>query len=233
MAFTYEYSHLRVAVDFVVFGVDLSDPDPELLVLLVRADAPFEGYLALPGGFVRIDEDLDAAAKRELREETGIGRQFYMEQLRTFGALDRDPCERVITVAYLVLVNIAHYKVRAGSDAAAADWHSARPVASVLAFDHAEILKVATERLEAKVRYAPIGFDLLPKKFSLGELQRLYEVILDRPLDKRNFRRRIGEMGILTPAGERSTAGRSAQLYSFYKAAYDRAVQRGFHFEVQ
>lgn len=233
MSFTYEFPHPAVTVDFVIFGVDLSDPNPDLRVLLVqRADEPFKGYFALPGGFVNIDEDLDDAAKRMLRETTGIGPRFYMEQLRTFGAPDRDPRERVITVAYLALVNIAGRKIMAVSDADFVAWYPARWRAR-LAFDHRKILDAAIERLESKVRYAPVGFDLLPKKFTLGELQRLYEVILDRSLDTRNFRKRIAEMSILTPTGEKKpTGGRKAQLFSFDKAAYDSAIKRGFNFEV-
>lgn len=231
MPFTYEYQHPAVTVDFVVFGVDLIKS--ELRVLLIqRADPPFEGSFALPGGFVEIDEDLDDAAKRELAEETGISKRFYMEQLRTFGAPNRDPRERVITVAYLALVDAADCRIEAGSDATSAKWYSARNPPH-LAFDHQEILETAIERLEAKVRYAPVGFDLLPKRFSLGELQRLYEVILGRSLDKRNFRRRILEMGILNATtSKKLTTGRVAQLFSFNKKAYDRAVKQGFNFEV-
>lgn len=234
MSFTYQYPHLAVAVDAVVFGVDLADPSsPELRVLLVeRADRPYRGMLALPGGFVGASEDLDDAVERVLREETGVGSRFYTEQLRAFGAPDRDPRERVVTVAYLALVNVADCKLQAGSGARGAGWYSAR-LSAELAFDHRSILSAAIERLEAKVRYAPIGFDLLPEKFSLSDLQHLYEAILNRPLDKRNFRRRIGEMGILRPTGEmKATTGRNAQLFSFDKAAYDRAVERGFNFEV-
>lgn len=234
MPFVYEHPHLAVAVDAVIFGVDLVDPSsPELCVLLVeRAERPFKGMLALPGGFVGVDEDLDDAVERVLREETGVSNRFYAEQLRTFGAPDRDPRERVVAVAYLALVNVADCKLRAESGHRGAGWYSAH-LSSELAFDHRAILGAAIERLGTKVRYAPIGFDLLPEKFSLSDLQRLYEAILGRPLDKRNFRRRIGEMGILRPTGEmRATTGRSAQLFSFDKAAYDRAVERGFNFEV-
>jgi 8-oxo-dGTP diphosphatase len=240
MAFTYEYPHPAVTVDCVIFGLDLNDPAGMLRILLIRrADPPFAGGWAIPGGFVNIDEDIEDAARRELEEETGI-KVAHLEQLYTFGKPMRDPRERVISVAHLALVQRANYKVQSGSDASDAQWF---PVDRVmrnepLAFDHREILQVALARLQAKVRYAPIGFNLMPEKFSLADLKKFYEALLCRPLDKGNFRKRILAMGILKEVGTRDrevpAMSRSyrAMLYRFDKRAYDRAVKDGFNFEI-
>src|SRR5690606_31003485 len=158
----------------------------ELKVMLIqRALAPFEGKWALPGGFVRLDETIEEAARRELEEETGL-HKLFLEQLYTFGAVHRDPRERVVSVAYYALVKMSDHKVRAATDARDAAWFGVHEVPS-LAFDHTEILGMALARLRGKLRYQPIGFELLPKKFSLSQLQRLYELVLERDLDKRNF----------------------------------------------
>ena len=189
--YTYEYSRAALTVDCVVFGLDVE----ELKVLLIqRALEPFEGKWALPGGFVRVDETLEEAARRELAEETGLD-NIFLEQLFTFGAVDRDPRERVVSVAHYALVNLRDHEVRAATDAKAAAWFGVHDVPS-LAFDHAEILQVALERLRGKLRYQPIGFELLPKKFTLSQLQRLYELVLERELDKRNFRKRVLGMSV-------------------------------------
>lgn len=229
MPFTYEYPHPAVTVDGVVFGFD----DADLKVLLIQREAaPYKMRWALPGGFVNIDEDLDAAVRRELEEETGIT-QLYLEQLYTFGAPKRDPRERVISVAYYALVKLADHKVRAASDARNVAWF---PVADLpaLAFDHEEILDVALRRLKGKIRYEPIGFELLPEKFPLSELQRLYETILEQPLDKRNFRKKILSMGLLADTEEiqQDVAHRAARLYRFDEAAYRRLKKAGFNFEL-
>src|SRR3954471_1641179 len=165
MPFSYKYPRPALTVDCVVFGFD----EAELKVLLIRRGlAPFEGQWALPGGFVRVDETLDEAARRELQEETGLTNVF-LEQLYTFGAVDRDPRERVVSVAYYALVKSAEHPAAGATDAADAGWF---PVGRVpaLAFDHAEILKAALQRLRGKVRYQPIGFKLLPAKFTLSQL---------------------------------------------------------------
>ena len=180
---TYDYARPALTVDCVVFGVDADD----LRVLLIeRALPPFEGKWALPGGFVRVDEPLENAARRELEEETGLSK-VYLEQLYTFGAVDRDPRERVVSVAYYALVNLRDHHIHAATDARDAAWFGVNDVPR-LAFDHAEVLQTALARLRGKLRYQPIGFELLPKKFTLSQLQHLYEVVLERELDKRNFR---------------------------------------------
>ena len=201
-------------------------------MLIQRGIAPFKGKWALPGGFVRVDEALDVAARRELEEETGL-RDIFLEQLFTFGAVDRDPRERVVSVAYYALVNLSEHKVRAASDASAAAWFGVHDVPT-LAFDHAEILQTALDRLRGKLRYQPIGFELLPKKFTLSQLQHLYELVLERELDKRNFRKRVLAMDLLVELDEveQDVAHRAARLYTFDERKYRRLAKQGFNFEL-
>src|SRR5437773_5770988 len=173
MPYTYQYPRAALTVDCVVFGFD----EAELKVLLIqRGLEPFKGKWALPGGFVRVAETLDQAARRELVEEAGL-KNVFLEQLYTFGGVDRDPRERVVSGAYYALVKLAAHDTRAATDAADARWF---PISKVpkLAFDHAEILNTALARLKGKVRYQPIGFELLPPKFTLSQLQHLYEAAL-------------------------------------------------------
>lgn len=227
--YSYEYPRPALTVDCVVFGLD----DEELKVMLIkRALAPFAGKWALPGGFVRIDEALEEAARRELEEETGL-ENVFLEQLYTFGAVDRDPRERVVSVAYYALVNRRDHSVHAATDAADAAWFGVHDVPS-LAFDHADILRVALERLRGKLRCQPIGFELLPKKFSLSQLQRLYELVLERELDKRKFRKRVLAMDLLVELdeAEQGVAHRAARLYRFDERKYRRLVKHGFIFEL-
>ena len=229
MAYTYEHPRPSVTADCVVFGLDESD----LKVLLIERDLePFRGKWALPGGFVRMEESLEDAARRELLEEAGI-RDVFLEQLYTFGEVKRDPRGRVITVAYYALVNLAEHEVKASTDARTAAWFSTADVPA-LAFDHAKILDVALERLRGKVRYQPIGFELLPRKFTLSQLQKLYEIVLDRELDKRNFRKKILSMGILVELDEiqQDVAHRAARLYRFDEEKYRKMKRKGFNFEI-
>ena len=229
MSFSYQFARAAVTVDCVVFGLD----DEDLKVLLIRRDLPpFEDKWALPGGFVRLDETLDEAARRELQEETSLERVF-LEQLYTFGGIDRDPRERVITVAYYALVRLSDHRVQAATDARDAVWFAMDDLPP-LAFDHDQILETAHERLQGKVRYQPIGFELLPPKFTLTQLQKLYEIVLGRVLDKRNFRKKIQGMGILEELDEveKDVAHRAARLYRFDKKEYGRMVKQGFHFEI-
>lgn len=230
MNYSYEYPRPAVTVDCVVFGFDLS----QLSILLIRRKLPpFKNKWALPGGFVRISETLDEAAKRELQEETGFS-EVFLEQLFTFGELDRDPRYRVISVAYYGLVKPSDQALQADTDASDARWFSLKELPSSLAFDHAQILHTAQLRLRAKVRYHPIGFELLPEKFTLSQLQLLYEVILDRHLDKRNFRKKILSMDLLSALDEHQTGlpNRSARLYRFDQRKYQKLEKQGFLFEI-
>ena len=225
----YEYARPALTVDIVVFALDEDD----LMVMLIQRDLPpFEGQWALPGGFVHIDETLDDAARRELQEETGL-KDIFLEQLYTFGDMERDPRERVVTVAYYALVNLEGHNVQASTDARNAAWFAMSELPE-LAFDHEQILQVAHQRLRGKVRYQPIGFELLPDKFTLRQLQHLYEVILDRELDKRNFRKKVLGMEIVkeTSEIEKDVAHRAARLYRFDKKNYDKLTRQGFHFEI-
>ena len=229
MVFQYKFPRPALTVDCAVFGLD----DQDLKVLLIQRDLePFAGKWALPGGFVHEEESLEEAARRELAEETGLTRVF-LEQLYTFGDPGRDPRERVVTVAYFALVNIRDHKVRASTDARNAAWFAVTDLPS-LAFDHDLILETARQRLRGKLSYQPIGFELLPRKFTLSQLQRLYEIILEKPLDKRNFRRKILGMGLLqeTDEIEQDVAHRAARLYSFDEAKYRRLAKQGFLFEI-
>src|SRR5689334_3749401 len=229
MAYTYQYPRAALTVDCVVFGFDEGD----LKVLLIeRGLEPFKGRWALPGGFVRVDETLDEAARRELQEEAGLANVF-LEQLYTFGAVARDPRERVVSVAYYALVKLSDHRAKAATDAANASWF---PVSKgpKLAFDHADILSTALARLKAKVRYQPIGFELLPPKFTLSQLQHLYEAVLDVKLDKRNFRKKVLGFGLLVPLKEKLQTGRQrpAQLFRFDARRYETLRGKGFNFEL-
>jgi 8-oxo-dGTP diphosphatase len=229
MTCTYQYPRAALTVDCVVFGFD----DGELKLLLIqRAQDPFKGKWALPGGFVRVDETVDEAAQRELAEETGL-KNVFLEQLYTFGAVNRDPRERVVSVAHYALVKLSDHRAKAATDAANAEWF---PISKVpkLAFDHADILAAALERLKGKVRYQPIGFELLPTKFTLSQLQHLYEAVLWTELDKRNFRKKVLGYNLLIPLEETQMGGRHrpAQLFRFDSDKYHKLKKHGFNFEL-
>ncbi len=207
------YKRPSVTVDVVVFTI----LEGELKILLVkRKNWPYQEMWAIPGGFVNMDERLEEAAYRELREETGVcGEDVYLEQLYTFGDPDRDPRTRVITVAYFALVSADKLQLRAASDAADVGWFSAYSP-PCLAFDHAEILKYAITRLRYKLEYSAAGFQLLPERFTLRELQQAYEMVLGEELDKGNFRSKLRKSGVVEPTdGYQKTGGRPARLYRF------------------
>ena len=213
-----------IAVDVVLFTIQ----DGTLKVLLVkRQRAPYQGSWALPGGLVGDDESVDAAALRELQEETNIG-NIYLEQLYTFGDLVRDPRGRVITVAYYALVNWQQFQLKVHHRVSEANWFAVKRLPE-LAFDHKRIVDYALERLRNKMNYTTVSFQLLPQKFTLTELQRAYEVILSKRLDKRNFRRKMLQLGILKPTREFQLSGRQrpARLYTFPQPNVVKLQEKG------
>ena len=216
---------MKVAVDIVIFTIQSG----ELKVLLVkRRIPPFHGQHAIPGGFVHDHEDLDDAALRELREETGVS-DVYLEQLYSFGDPKRDPRGRVVSISYFALIS-ADRMLQAGSDAAEAGWWPVQKLPP-LAFDHEEILNYALERLRNKLEYTTVGFQLLPEKFTLTQLQEVYEAILEKKLDKRNFRRKMALLKILKPLKEYQRAGRRpAQLFRFVATRFEKLKDRGILF---
>ena len=229
MSFTYPYEQAAHTVDAVVFGVDFKDNTLKvLLILRGREGEPFCGHWALPGGYVDIGdrETTLQAVHRELGEETGLTAS-YMEQLATFDDPDRDPRGRVISTAHMALIKTA--EVKGADDAKEAMWF---PVDRLppLAFDHDKIIATGLKRLKAKIRWHPIGIEFLPEQFTLSELQRLYEIVLARPIDKRNFRKKILAYGVLKKAGVAGPYG--ARTYQFDRDAYARMSDVGVYFEV-
>ena len=208
--YSYRYPHPAVTTDIVIFTIR----DGRLKLLLIkRGGDPYQGRWALPGGFVDMDEDLEASARRELEEETGVS-GVYLEQLYTFGRPDRDPRERVITVAYYALIPSDQVRLQAATDAEAVGWFAFEELPP-LAFDHDEIVAMAHQRLVAKLDYSTIAFQFLPREFTLSELQDVYEIIRREPVDKRNFRKQVLALGKLveTKKMKRDGAHRPARLY--------------------
>ncbi len=211
MSYKYEYPHPAVTVDVVVFTIENDD----LKVLLIQRDQdPFEGQWALPGGFIEIDEHLSDAAKRELKEETGVSASF-LEQFYTFGHPDRDPRERIITVAYYALIPCDQLSLAAGDDARDAKLFAINELPE-LAFDHENILSIAKQRVTERLNDdAFFAFQMLPKAFTMYELRRVYELFLGEVLDKRNFRKKIIALDQIEETGEKreSVRHRPARLY--------------------
>lgn len=231
MSFRYEYERPGLTVDCVIFGLDLGEES--LNVMLIERDVePFAGMWAVPGGFVRPGETLEGAAARELGEETGVT-DVFLEQLYTFDDPGRDPRGWVVSVAYYALVSPDKHALHAATDARQARWF---PVSSLppLAFDHALIFRTALQRLRGKLSYAPIGFELLPQKFTIKQLQKLYEIVLGRRLDNRNFRKKIFGLDVLRELDEmqKGVPHRAARLYRFDERKYKQLVRRGMNFEL-
>jgi 8-oxo-dGTP diphosphatase len=211
-SYTYDYERPALTVDVVIYTIK----DGDLKVLLIQRNTePFKEMWAIPGGFVRKGETPEIAAKRELVEETGV-KDIYLEQLYTFGDPGRDPRGWVVTISYFALISSDNLKIIANTDAQDVRWFSAYKLPK-LAFDHDKILQLALNRLRAKLEYTNVGFQLLPKKFTLTELQRTYEIIYDKELDKRNFRKKILSLDVLNQLEEFRREGnhRPARLYTF------------------
>ncbi|NJN18997.1 MAG: NUDIX hydrolase [Oscillochloris sp.] len=218
------YERPSVTVDVVIFTLI----DRELHVLLVqRRRWPYEGYWAIPGGFINMDESLEQAARRELEEETGV-RDVYLEQLFTFGDVERDPRTRVISVAYIAVVRAESQQVRVSDESTDVRWFPVRTLPEQLAFDHEQILGFAISRLRSKLEYTTLAFQLLPELFSILELKHIYEQILGEKLDKGNFYRKIKESGLLEETTQiREGRGRPTRLWRF---RHNRAGDKQFVF---
>ncbi|KAH0533575.1 hypothetical protein FGG08_007662 [Glutinoglossum americanum] len=221
---------IKTSVDAVVFGYD---PEEGVSVLLItRKYEPFRKSWALPGGLVKNDESLEQAVNRELKEEAGIDVN-YLEQLYTFGKPDRDPRNRVISVAYYGLVRPKDYQLSADTDAEDVAWFSIKKLPK-LAFDHKHIVDVAIKRLQGKLAYEPVGFELLEKKFPFSDLEKLYQSLLSHELDRRNFKKKIMNYGFLEELEEsiQRGAGRPARLYQFNKKKYFELKENGYNFDL-
>jgi len=209
MPYTYQYPHPAVTVDACLFTI----LDEQLKILLIRrALEPFKGDWALPGGFIRMDENLEAAVQRELEEETGA-KGFYFEQLETFGQVDRDPRERVISVAYFALAPADHVVLKADTDASDAAWHPVDELPD-LAFDHASIINRAVKRIRAKAEYSTVAFEFLPPEFTISDVRQVYETVQGVAIDKRNFQKWLNGRNLIEPTGEKRTGShRPAELF--------------------
>jgi 8-oxo-dGTP diphosphatase len=215
--FSYKYPHPALAADLAIFTLLKGSLH---LLLVERAREPFKGRWALPGGFVRMHEDLPSAAARELQEETGVA-GAYLEQVGAFGSPERDPRERVVSIAFFAIIASDTVHLQSGSDAAAARWWPVNELPQ-LAFDHQEILEHARHRLRDKVRRSPIALRFLAPEFTLTELQQVHEAILSQELDKRNFRKWLTTLPYLRATGRMRRGGqhRPAELYRGIPAAY-------------
>ena len=224
--YSYKYPHPAVTADCVIFGFD----GVSIKVLLIqRGIEPYKGQWAFPGGFLQMDETVEECAKRELEEETGL-KSASVEQFYTFSAVNRDPRERVITVAHYALVRLS--EVKGGDDAASAQWFAMNEIPS-LAFDHERILRMAVKRLKERICFEPIGFELLAEVFTMTELQNLYEAILEVKFDRRNFYNKMLKLGILSEAEPRPAGAsrRTPTKYRFNAEKYAELKQKGFRLE--
>lgn len=224
--YCYKYPHPAVTSDCVIFGFD----GVAIKVLLIqRGIEPYKDKWAFPGGFMQIDETVEECAKRELEEETGL-KATSVEQFYTFTDVNRDPRERVITVAHYALVRLE--EVKGGDDAMSAQWFAMNEIPS-LAFDHDRILRMAVNRLKERICFEPIGFELLPEIFTMSALQNLYEAILEMKFDRRNFYNKMLKLGILSEAEERpkNASRRTPIKYRFNAKKYAELKQKGFRLE--
>ncbi len=224
-----KFFQFGLSVDCVVFGYH----EKRLKVLLIKRGAePYLGSWALPGDLVYPNENIEVAAKRILKDLTGIS-ELFMEQTKVYGKVDRHPAGRVITTAYYSLIDIAKHDPHASAWAEGVYWVDLEEVPG-LAFDHDEILEDALQTLRQRVRHQPVGFELLPQKFALADLQALYEALLNEVYDKANFRKRILAMNLLINLKEsqKDVPHRPARLYSFDKKRYDELIAKGFSFEL-
>ncbi|UOB18743.1 NUDIX hydrolase [Abyssalbus ytuae] len=217
-----------ITIDCVIFGFNKGD----LKILLIEhAEGISKGKWALPGGWIKEEESIDNAAQRLLRELTGLN-NIYLEQLKAFGDTDRFPLGRVITIGYYALIKIEDYHIKAGFTASDAKWCKIRDIPQLI-YDHNTILNYSLKHLRNRVRQAPIGFNLLPEKFTLLQLMQLYEEILGIEMDKSNFRRKILRMKLLQPLDEKQkdVSHRAAKLYRFDHNIYKKLTKKGFNFE--
>jgi 8-oxo-dGTP diphosphatase len=224
------YPKILVAVDSIIFGFNENDLELKLL-LLKRKFEPAKGEWSLMGGFVNPDESLDDAAKRIVLQLTGL-EDVYMEQLYAFGDPERDPGGRIISVAYFSLIKIKEYDRELVKEHGAS-WVPLSELPNLI-FDHDDMLEKALRKLRIRARTQPIGFELLPEKFTIPQLQRLYEAIYQKPFDKRNFRRKVLAMGLLDKLDEKEkeTSKKGAYYYQFNTEKYEELLQKGFNFEV-
>jgi ADP-ribose pyrophosphatase YjhB (NUDIX family) len=218
-----------LSIDCLIFGFRHGELD---ILLIKHAEGISKGKWALPGGWIQYNEDIDEAANRLLESLTGVS-NIYLEQLRAFGSVNRYPAKRVITIAYYALVNADNYSLNPGFTASDVKWFNIHDVPK-LPYDHNKILKFGFRYLKHKVQHEPIGFNLLPKKFTLHHIQQLYEAILETGLDKPNFRRKLQNMNLLVPCHEKQqdVSHRAASLYRFDKKIYDKLTEKGFSFEL-
>lgn len=226
--YSYKYPRPAITVDCVIFGFDKDQLELKIL-LTKRAIEPYIEMWAFPGGFINIDETADECARRKLKEEAGL-ESVYLEQLYTFSKTDRDPRERVISIAYYALVRPIDHILNIGVNISDVQWFSLADIPE-LAFDHSEILSAAIARLRGKIQYQPIGFELLPEQFTLPDLHRLYETILHRDIDRGNFRKKILSMNLLVDHSDKQKdrPARGAKIYSFDKDRYESLSKSGFH----